>query len=102
MSDSIGLVGYGSMMGEGSFQKPYSDDTNWRIDEEVRDVVREQYALTQELLRTHKDKIQALGDALLENETMNLPMIIDILGARPYGMSESLSQYLDELNLRKE
>lgn len=57
MTDSIGLVGYGSMMGEGSFQKPYSDHTNWQIDEEVRNLVREQYALTKELLLMHKDKI---------------------------------------------
>jgi len=57
MSNKIGLVGYGSMMGEGSFQKPYSDGTNWEIDEEVRRLVREQYALTQELLLKHKDKV---------------------------------------------
>ena len=64
-------------------------------------MVREQYALTQELLLKHKDKVQELGDQLLENETMNLPMIIDVLGSRPYGMNESMSQYLDELNERK-
>lgn len=32
---------------------------------------------------------------------MNLPMIIDVLGDRPYGMNESMSQYLDELVERK-
>lgn len=101
MNDKIGLVGYGSMMGEGSFQKPYSDHTNWEIDEEVRNLVREQYALTRDLLREHKDKIQELGDRLLENETMNLPMIIDVLGHRPFGMPETMLQYLDELNERK-
>ena len=90
------------MMGEGSFQKPYSDHTNWEIDEEVRNLVREQYALTRDLLLEHKDKIQALGDQLLEKETMNLPMIIDVLGDRPYGMNETMSQYLDELTKRKE
>ena len=57
MSGKIGLVGYGSMMGEGSFQKPYSDNTNWAIDEEVRNLVREQYSLTRDLLLEHKDKI---------------------------------------------
>jgi len=102
MSNKIGLVGYGSMMGEGSFQKPYSDHTNWEIDEEVRNLVREQYALTRDLLMEHKDKIQALGDQLLDKETMNLPMIIDILGDRPYGMNEAASKYLDELNERKD
>ena len=59
MTNKIGLVGYGSMMGEQSFQKPYSDDTNWEIDEEVRNIVREQYALTKEMLLKHKDKIEA-------------------------------------------
>ena len=91
MSNKIGLVGYGSMMGEGTFQKPYSDHTNWEIDEEVRSLVREQYALTRDLLLEHKDKIKELGDQLLEKETMNLPMIIDVLGDRPYGMKETIS-----------
>ena len=50
MTTNIGLVGYGSMGGEESFQKPYSDETNWEIDEEVRNLVREQYQLTKDLL----------------------------------------------------
>ena len=57
MTQSIGLVGYGSMGGEDSFQKPYSDETNWEIDEEVRNVVKEQYQLTKDLLTKHKELI---------------------------------------------
>lgn len=56
MTDNIGLVGYGSMQGDG-FNKPYSDNTNWEIDLTVRDLVKEQYALTKELLLEKKDKI---------------------------------------------
>lgn len=41
MNSKIGLVGYGSMSSEDSIQKPYSDETNWEIDEAVRSVVRE-------------------------------------------------------------
>lgn len=41
MTNNIGLVGYGSMGGEESFQKPYSDETNWEIDEEVRNIVKD-------------------------------------------------------------
>ena len=59
MTKNIGLVGYGSMGGDDSFQKPYSDETNWEMDEEVRRIVKEQYALTKELLLEHKDKIEA-------------------------------------------
>jgi AFG3 family protein len=57
MTDKIGLVGYGSMGGEDSFQKPYSDETNWEIDEEVRNIVKQMYQETKELLTLHKDKI---------------------------------------------
>lgn len=57
MTTAIGLVGYGSMGGE-SYQKPYSDQTNWEIDEEVRKIVKEQYQLTKELLVEKKDKIK--------------------------------------------
>ena len=59
MHGKIGLVGYGSMGSEDSFQKPYSDETNWDIDEAVREVVREQYDLTKQMLLEHKEKIQA-------------------------------------------
>lgn len=59
MTKNIGLVGYGSMASEESFQKPYSDETNWQIDETVREVVREQYQKTKDLLMEHKAKIEA-------------------------------------------
>lgn len=38
MTTNLGLVGYNS--GEG-MAKPYSDETNWEIDEEVRNIVKE-------------------------------------------------------------
>lgn len=59
MHSKIGLVGYGSMASEDSFHKPYSDETNWEIDEAVRSVVREQYEQTKAMLLEHKDKIKA-------------------------------------------
>lgn len=99
MTKNIGLVGYGSM-GDNEFQKPYSDETNWEIDEEVRNIVREQYQLTKDLLTKHQDKMRALGDSLLEKETINLPQIIDILGERPYGMNETAEKYLMEMRQR--
>lgn len=49
------------------------------------------------MLLEHKEKIQALGDVLLEKETINLPDIVKVLGQRPYGMSETVTEYLEEL-----
>ena len=42
MTNNIGLVGYGSMGGEDTIHKPYSDQTHCEIDEEVRNIVKEQ------------------------------------------------------------
>ena len=41
-----------------------------------------------------------LGDLLLEKETINLKDIIGVLGARPAGMSETMTEYLTELTER--
>jgi AFG3 family protein len=40
MTKNIGLVGYGQASGE-SFVKPFSEETGWLIDEEVRSIVSE-------------------------------------------------------------
>ena len=101
MTNNIGLVGYGSMMGEDSFNKPYSDQTNWEIDEEIRSIVKEQYQLAKDILSDKKDLVEALGERLLEKETINLPDIIDVLGERPYGMNETMKEYLTELRERE-
>ena len=45
--------------------------------------------------------MQALGDTLLEKETINLPQIIEILGDRPYGLNESAEKYLKEMEKRQ-
>ena len=101
MTKNIGLVGYGSMgSDDGMGMKPYSDSTHWKIDEAVREVVKEQYACTKALLLEHKDKVQRLGDVLLEKETIGLPEIIGVLGDRPYGMSDAVKEYLVEMQQR--
>ena len=43
-----------------------------------------------------------LSEKLLEEESINLPKIIEVLGERPFPMKESLKDYLRELEARKE
>lgn len=50
----------------------------------------------------HKSKIQALGDELLDKETVGLPEIIKVLGERPFGMNEVMTNYLEEMKRRQE
>jgi hypothetical protein len=39
---------------------------------------------------------------LLENETLALPDIVEIMGERPFPMKESVAEYLTELKARQE
>lgn len=37
---------------------------------------------------------------MLDKETINLPQIIEVLGDRPHGMNETVTEYLEELRTR--
>lgn len=67
----------------------------------MRNLVREQYADAKELLLQKKDLIEALANRLMEKETVNLPDIIEILGQRPFGMNETMTKYLSEMQERQ-
>jgi AFG3 family protein len=98
MTDKIGLVSYS---GEESSVKPYSDDTNQVIDEEVRRIVFECYDTTKKLLESKRDLIHNLAEELLKKESITLPDLLRILGDRPYPLKESVREYLVELEERK-
>jgi cell division protease FtsH len=77
MSDRLGplsfgkrdeLVFLGREIGE---QRNYSDDVAKQIDEEVRRIVDTAYARAQEVLVTHKDRLVALAEKLVAEETVD-------------------------------
>ena len=100
MNDKIGLVNYSS--GGDQYMKSYSDSTNYEIDCEVKKIVDQCYQETKDLLVSKKELIEALAEELLKHESINLPQIINVLGDRPYPLKESIKDYLEELENRKE
>jgi len=72
------------------------------LDEEIKKVVDDCYADMYEMLESKRDKIEALAEALLEKETLNLPQIMKVLGDRPFPLKESVKKYLMELTERIE
>ncbi len=66
MNEKIGLLSFPQE--EGSFNKPYSDDTARLIDGEVRTLVDTAYQRTLGLLRDKRELVEALAQALLEKE----------------------------------
>ena len=52
------------------------------------------------ILESKQDKIKELAERLLEQETLSLPDIVEIMGERPFAMKESVVEYLKELKAR--
>ena len=67
------------------------------MDKTIREIVRDEYHKTKQLLDSKRELIEQLADKLIEKETVNLPDIIEILGERPYGMNETMREYLEEM-----
>ena len=77
MSDRLGPMVYGQkeeliFLGrEISEQRDYSDAVAEEIDEEVRRLVGQAYDRSREILREHRDKLDAVANRLLEVETIS-------------------------------
>jgi cell division protease FtsH len=76
MSEKLGPLAFGTrdemiflgrQIGE---QRNYSDDVARQIDEEVRTIVDRGYARAMEVLTTHRDRLTALADRLIAEETV--------------------------------
>ena len=56
-----------------------------------------------QLLLEHKDKVQQLSETLLEKESVDLEILLDVLGPRPFESFSSgdkyIEEYLQNLNL---
>ncbi len=77
MSDKLGplsfgkrdeLVFLGREIGE---QRNYSDEVAKTIDEEVRAIIDRAYERAMEVLETHRDRLEALADRLIAQETVD-------------------------------
>ena len=70
MNDKIGLVSYPNE--EGSFNKPYSNETARMIDDEVRKMVQIAYERTIALLEEKKTLVTALAETLLQKDVSKI------------------------------
>ena len=69
---------------EYSFSKPYSDRTAELIDDEVKNMINEQYERAKELLSQHKEGHNQLAQLLVEKEVIFAEDVERIFGKRPW------------------
>ena len=90
LNERVGNRSYYDSRGENSFTKPYSEETARIIDEEVSAVIERAYERAKDILSSHRDKLEALADSLLQNEVIFREDVERILGARPFGTDKQL------------
>ena len=87
MSD-LGVMVYGEnenevFLGRSVTQhKNVSEATMQKVDAEIRRIVDEQYGRAVNLLEEHRDKVEAMTQALLDWETIDIEQIEDIMAGR--------------------
>ena len=89
MSDALGPMVYGENDGEVflgrsvTTHKNVSEATMQKVDEEIRRIIDQQYALARKLIEQNTDKIEAMTQALLEWETLDADQLDDIMAGKP-------------------
>lgn len=90
LNDKVGNLTYYDSTGqsESSFNKPYSEKTAEIIDQEISQIIEEQYQRAIDLLENNKDKLTQLAEYLLDKEVIFKDNLEEIFGERPFGKKE--------------
>lgn len=85
MSDKLPNINYYDSSGqEWGFTKPYSDSTARIIDEEVQQIISEQYERAKKILAENAEGHNELANVLLEREVIYREDVEHIFGKRPW------------------
>jgi cell division protease FtsH len=85
MSDKLGPMQYGRSQGQVflgrdfGHERDYSEHTAQEIDEEIREIIREQYKRTRDLLTKFRDQLESIAQTLLQVETLNSEQIKQLI-----------------------
>jgi AFG3 family protein len=83
LSEKVGNVSYYSMLNE-SFTRPFSEQTAYLIDQEVKNMIDHEYTRAKKLLKEKRKQLDALASALLEKEVLHRADLETIIGKRPF------------------
>ena len=85
LNEKIGNLTYYDPTGEEyGFTKPYSEKTAQVIDEEISNIIEQQYQRALAILRANQDKLTTLAELLFEREVIFKEDLENIFGKRPH------------------
>ncbi|KAM9934216.1 hypothetical protein OXX80_006179 [Metschnikowia pulcherrima] len=96
MSPKVGMVNYADTQGQDTLTKPFSDETNGIIDEEIKRIVTDCHDKCKTLLTEKIDAVELVAQELLKKEFITREDMIRLLGKRPFPeTNDAFDKYLD-------
>ncbi len=102
MTESVGNVSYYELMKNENFQKPFSDETARKIDEEVKAIIDEQYVRVVALLNEKRESLNKVAQVLLEKEVIVKDDVERLIGKRPFEVEHSVVAEVQNDEAKKE
>ncbi|MCU0357577.1 MAG: ATP-dependent zinc metalloprotease FtsH [Cyclobacteriaceae bacterium] len=94
MNKAIGNISfYDSKAADYNFQKPYSEETAKKIDQEVKGIIDECYERTKGLLSKHRQHLEVIANELLEKEILFQSDLERLIGKRPFEKPTTYQQF---------
>lgn len=94
MNKEIGNMSFfDSKANDYTLQKPYSDATAQRIDQEVKKIIDECYMRTINLLSKHREHLEVIAKELLEKEILFQADLERLIGKRPFDKLTTYQQF---------
>jgi len=90
LNEKVGNITFYDSSGQNEygFTKPYSEKTAELIDQEISNMIEEQYQRAIDLLEKNKEKLTLLANELLEKEVIFKESLERIFGERPFAKPE--------------
>ena len=94
MNKEIGNMSfYDSKQSDYTFNKPYSDATAERIDQEVKKIIENAYNRTKDLLTHHREHLEVIAKELLEKEILFQSDLERLIGKRPFANQTTYEKF---------
>ncbi len=95
MSDVLGPVGFGSaaptyVTDEAYTPRPYADQTQRLIDQEVSRLLTDAQHRANDLLTSHQTVLEKLADLLVDQETIDGQVVYDLLDTKPVTLAPAV------------
>ena len=99
LNDKVGNLTYYDSSGksEYGFTKPYSEQTAELIDNEISNMIEEQYRRAIKIAEENKEKLILLAEELLEKEVIFKDNLESIFGERPFQVEPPIEQVKKEI-----